>query len=96
MIGVDGPTATVTVGSAEDLLGEGVEVTDLVWAGAPVGGRLGVQCSAHGRVLEADVSVVGDRDVSIRWVQPQRRIAPGQSVVLYEGDEVVGGGIVTG
>jgi len=96
VIGVDGPTATVTVGTAEDLLADGVEVTDLVWAGAPMGGRLGVQCSAHGAVCEADITVVDESDVSIRWAQPQRRIAPGQSVVLYEGDEVVGGGIVTG
>ena len=27
--------------------------------------------------------------------QPQRRVAPGQSVVLYRGDEVLGGGIAT-
>ena len=27
-------------------------------------------------------------------VEPQRRVAPGQSVVLYAGDEVVGGGVV--
>ncbi|MDP1807216.1 MAG: hypothetical protein Q8K72_18715 [Acidimicrobiales bacterium] len=27
--------------------------------------------------------------------EPQRRVAPGQSVVLYRGDEVLGGGIAT-
>ena len=30
---------------------------------------------------------------SVRWAEPQRRVAPGQSVVAYEGDEVVGGGL---
>jgi tRNA U34 2-thiouridine synthase MnmA/TrmU len=25
--------------------------------------------------------------------EPQRRVAPGQSVVLYDGDEVVGAGL---
>jgi tRNA U34 2-thiouridine synthase MnmA/TrmU len=28
----------------------------------------------------------------VRWASPQRRVAPGQSLVAYEGDEVVGGG----
>ena len=30
----------------------------------------------------------------VRFAEPHRRVAAGQSVVLYEGDEVVGGGIV--
>jgi tRNA U34 2-thiouridine synthase MnmA/TrmU len=29
----------------------------------------------------------------VRFAEPQRRVAPGQSVVLYERDEVVGAGI---
>ena len=34
------------------------------------------------------------RTCRIEWAAPQRRVAPGQSVVIYEGDEVLGGGIV--
>jgi len=30
----------------------------------------------------------------ISFDEPARRVAPGQSVVLYDGDVVVGGGIV--
>ncbi len=30
---------------------------------------------------------------SILWTEPHRRVAAGQSVVFYVGDEVVGGGI---
>ncbi|MDQ1397791.1 MAG: Aminomethyltransferase beta-barrel domain, partial [Acidimicrobiaceae bacterium] len=29
----------------------------------------------------------------VRFAAPQRRVAPGQSVVLYQGDDVLGGGI---
>jgi tRNA U34 2-thiouridine synthase MnmA/TrmU len=32
----------------------------------------------------------------VRFDRPERRVAPGQSVVLYVGDEVVGGGIAGG
>jgi tRNA U34 2-thiouridine synthase MnmA/TrmU len=29
----------------------------------------------------------------LTWDQPRRRVAPGQAIVLYDGDEVVGGGL---
>jgi tRNA-specific 2-thiouridylase len=31
--------------------------------------------------------------VRVTFAEPQRRVAEGQSVVLYDGDEVVGGGV---
>ena len=50
--------------------------------------RVGAQCSAHGPALPATF----DR-ATVVFDQPQRRVAPGQSVVLYRGDRVLGGGI---
>jgi len=32
--------------------------------------------------------------VSVQWAERQRRIAPGQSIVLFDGEQVLGGGIV--
>jgi tRNA U34 2-thiouridine synthase MnmA/TrmU len=49
-----------------------------------------VQTSAHGEPVDA---VFGGS--AVRFAQRQRRVAPGQSVVLYRGDEVLGGGIAT-
>jgi tRNA U34 2-thiouridine synthase MnmA/TrmU len=46
------------------------------------------QTSAHGEPRAA----VLDGDV-LRWQQPQRLVAPGQSVVLYDGDTVLGGAV---
>ena len=61
----------------------------MTWVdGAPVPGTPAlVQCSAHGRPAEGVFTGTG-----IAWVQPRRRVAPGQSVVLYDGDDVLGGG----
>ncbi|MGV3758116.1 MAG: tRNA 2-thiouridine(34) synthase MnmA [Actinomycetota bacterium] len=89
-VAVDVPAATVTVGRKADLLTDSVALDDLGWtAGAAgVAGPLLAQCSAHGR--PAACAVEGD---VVRFVEPQRRVAPGQSVVLYEGDEVVGAGV---
>jgi len=42
----------------------------------------------------ATVVQTGETTLKINFDEPQRAIAPGQSVVLYDGDKVVGGGII--
>ena len=42
----------------------------------------------------ATVERIGEERISVRFDLPQRAIAPGQSVVLYDGDTVVGGGVI--
>ncbi|HYZ98961.1 MAG TPA: tRNA 2-thiouridine(34) synthase MnmA, partial [Acidimicrobiales bacterium] len=102
VVDVDVPAATVRVGPEAGLLCEEVALHRTVWAdgaatagaGRLSGARYAAQCSAHGAPRPARVVAVdGDRAV-VRFERPQRRVAPGQSVVLYEGDEVAGGGIV--
>ena len=52
-------------------------------------GEVDLQCSAHGPVATGQI-VEGRGD----WTEPHRRIAPGQSIVAYVDDLVVGGGMV--
>ena len=53
------------------------------------------QASAHGAAIAVDaVSVGEDGLTTVHWKEPVRRIAPGQSVVIYDRDLVLGGGIV--
>ena len=42
------------------------------------------------------VTVLPDGRISVIFDEPQRAIAQGQSVVLYDGDTVIGGGIIDG
>jgi tRNA-specific 2-thiouridylase len=42
----------------------------------------------------ATVTKLGDNKLSVKFDLPQRAIASGQSVVFYDGDTVVGGGII--
>jgi len=86
---VDVPGATVTVGPAEALLVDRVAIESLTWAGAPMTGLLHAQASAHGMPRAARV-----RGDSVAFAQPVRRVAPGQSIVLYDGDIVVGSAVV--
>jgi tRNA-specific 2-thiouridylase len=66
-----------------------------------------VQCSAHGRpargVLAERYRADGGPErgvpagcVTVVFDEPQRRVAPGQSVVLYDGEAVLGAGVADG
>jgi len=94
-VDVDIPSATVTVGSKRDLLVAEQPVTGLRWSTGPVDGRLLVQVSAHGTPAPARLVDAGDGHATVVWAEPQRRVAAGQSVVAYQGDEVVAGATAT-
>ena len=64
------------------------------WSTGPVRGAVLVQRSAHGRVTPGAVIATGaDGEAVIELEAPVPRVAPGQSVVVYDGDEVAGAGI---
>jgi len=93
----------VVVGGAEALVVDHERLTGVVWADAAArstaltASGVTAQASAHGEpVAVGAVEARGDDDLVVRWLEPQRRVAPGQSVVLYDTDVVLGGGIVTG
>jgi len=56
---------------------------------------IAAQCSAHGSPRPSRIESVGDDRAVVRFERRERRVARGQSVVVYEGDEVIGGGIAT-
>jgi tRNA-specific 2-thiouridylase len=90
VVDVDITAASVTVGPLEALLVTEIAMRDVAWVdGSPAPDeRLEVQVSAHGRPVPATWSP----PASVVIAEPIRRVAPGQSVVLYRGDAVVGGG----
>ncbi len=86
---VDVPGATITVGDVDDLLVDRIEIDHSTWVSGtpPSGQQVEVQTSAHGRPVPG---VVDGHEVRLH--ERIRRPAPGQSVVLYDGEEVLGGG----
>ena len=90
VIAVDASAATVTIGTRAELECEELFVRDLCWSdGEPARDTLlAVQTRAHGS------PGVGSLDGEVvRLRTPMTRVAPGQVVVFYDGDTVVGGGI---
>ena len=88
---VDVDRATVVVGDEDALRCGSIALADVVWSSSAVAGAVTAQCSAHGTPRAATF----DPGTGVlRWASPQRRVAPGQAVVLYDGDVVLGGGLV--
>jgi tRNA-specific 2-thiouridylase len=92
VLSVSPVTRTVTVGPLERLAVDRLECAAPTWCGAtpalPLTDVL-AQVRAHGEPVPARADVVGSRlvvDVGGRV----RGVAPGQTVVLYDGDRVIG------
>jgi tRNA-uridine 2-sulfurtransferase len=95
-LNVDIAAATVTVGNLDELLVDRIALTGVTWVDQPVlaGTEVEVQMSAHGVTVGGRVMGCGSGSGSVQVLlaERQRRVAPGQSVVLYHCDTVLGGG----
>ncbi len=60
---------------------------------APAAGRYQVRVRHRAPLVEAELEATSDQ-VSLKFANPERIVAPGQSVVVYDGDVCLGGGIV--
>jgi tRNA-specific 2-thiouridylase len=84
-------TNTVVVGTQELLGVDHLTGEHARWCGPPPDGivAVGAQIRAHGREYPATAWADGDH-IQVRLAERIRGVAPGQSVVLYEGSRVVG------
>jgi tRNA-uridine 2-sulfurtransferase len=98
---VDVAARRVTVGGAEEVSRTSVflPAASLTWVSDPLVGaaRAVAQVSAHGRPIPCTVDANDDGPgLMVRFDTPQRPVAPGQTVALYDAndpDAVVGAGI---
>jgi tRNA-specific 2-thiouridylase len=89
VVGLDAAAATVTVGSRDELLRHEIPVRDLSFVcHAPGSAPVLVQTRAHAEPVRG--RLLGRL---VRLDAPTPRVAPGQVVALYDGDELVGGGL---
>ncbi len=90
-VAVDVAARTVVVGTGAALLADGIELRGMSWTDAALAPDtpVAVQTSAHG----APFSAVYEGRGSLRFDEPQRLVAPGQTVALYAGDVVLGAGL---
>ncbi len=83
------------VGGENELLSAGLEAGGFHWINRPSGFPLrNVTAKIRYRHAGADSEVfdAGDGRVKILFSTPQKAVTPGQAVVIYREDEVLGGG----
>lgn len=89
---------TVTVGPNEALFRRTLRADNWNWIQIPeLREPIRVTAKVRSRMTEQPAAVYPEENGIARVVfdQPQRAITPGQAVVLYDGDLVVGGGTIT-
>jgi tRNA-specific 2-thiouridylase len=97
VLGIEPVSGTVRVGPRDALTVDRIEAAHGRWCATPPRRLDGtVQLRAHGAEHRALVTTAdaGDR-VSVALLDPAQGIAPGQSVVVYDGTRVVGSATIT-
>ncbi|MDR1622442.1 MAG: tRNA 2-thiouridine(34) synthase MnmA [Synergistaceae bacterium] len=94
--GKDPETNTVTLGEDRFLYSKTLFAHSLNWIGVPPGSALRVRARTRYRQAEqwATVERVAEDEMRVEFDEPQRAVAAGQAVVLYDEDRVVGGGTI--
>ena len=89
---------TVTVGPNEALFHSSLRAADWNWIAIEcLKEPIRVMAKARSRMIEQPATVYPEEGgfARVEFDEPQRAITPGQAVVLYDGDTVVGGGTIT-
>ena len=91
VLSIEPRTNTVVVGGAEQLRVDVVRAARPVWIAAEPAGSFecAVQLRAHGMTSQARIET-GPDGVTATLTQPQRGVAAGQALVMYDGDRVLG------
>ncbi len=95
VVALDPASNAVVVGSAGDVMSKSITVGAASWTGAEPAWPLRCEVRVRHRHAPAPATVVRDGGIlSVLFDEPQRAPAPGQAAVLYNGDEVLGGGTI--
>jgi tRNA-specific 2-thiouridylase len=97
VLALDSALNKITVGRSDGLLRKRLLACDVRWvSGAPPAGPIDLKARIRSRHPEASARVVplSRTQVLVEFQRPQRALTPGQAVVFYERDEVVGGGTI--
>lgn len=102
--GIDGAENTVTLGDNEELLRREVISADNVLFGVAANEILRerntkiqavtAKIRYAAKPAEAVIELLPDGKIKTIFAEPQRAVTPGQSIVFYSGDLVVGGGFI--
>ena len=97
VVAIDAEHGRISVGEVGGLYAPGLRVSDLNWIVPPQGESIEATCKIRYRQqpVQCRVTLLGEGRGEISFSEPQKSVTPGQSVVFYRGDELLGGGRIT-
>ncbi len=100
VVSIEPANKSVVIGTADDLYGTSVTLEEINWLAEPRGP--GDSCELQIRYRSTPVRAeiqssceVSESTLVLKLMEPARAITPGQSGVIYDGDQLLGGGIIS-
>ena len=96
VVGIRPADRAVVIGPRNALLGRGVVASEMNWLvdALPVGSPVQVQVRHRGTPTPAEIVRMQGGEIELALEEPVAAITPGQSLVLYDGERVLGGGFI--
>ena len=94
---IDAHTNTITIGRTDDLMHRELMAKDINLVSIPAlseGFRVQAKVRYRDEATPATVFLDGDGFFRVVFDEPKRAITPGQSVVMYDEEKLVGGGVI--
>lgn len=94
VVALDTVQNRVVVAEQQHVFADGLLAGDVSWIQQPEKDEFSSSCKIRYRhhPVECTVRIREDGSCEVRFPVPQKAVTPGQSVVFYQGSEVVGGG----
>lgn len=93
VVSIDAVENRIVVGEKHDLLASGLIATDINFLVDTFSGTAKAKVRYRRKAFECQFAAENAR-LEVTFSEPQESISPGQAVVLYQGDEVLGGGVI--
>jgi tRNA-uridine 2-sulfurtransferase len=97
VVALENASNTLIVGEKKDVLADVLEIREISWVSGPSPLPLDVSVKIRYKHTEAGARLeMSDKPghLSARFAVPQSAIAPGQAAVFYDGETVIGGGVI--
>lgn len=96
VLGIDPTERAVVIGTADELYGDRATLSEINWLAHPlgVGATCEIQIRYRAAAVPAKIIEIDGESVHLELAEAARAITPGQSGVLYDGERLLGGGII--
>ncbi len=94
VVRIEAESRRVVIGDKQQLARNQLTASDVNWLITPPPGELACKVKIRYRspALNAVVTPLGERQMAVRFLEPCYAVTPGQAVVCYQHDQVLGGG----